>query len=139
MIDRKKIRQIELKMNQHLAHFNKMFRVGANRGHEDRVAGASTSTNVPPPPKYVLRKDHKAVLPGRERYGPKGRPVCGAREAPNSRFGHFLSMQINDYSDCEEHRHECLSSEELRAEFEVFNDYDDNVREGCKVVNIGRC
>ena len=70
-------------MNQHLGNFNKMFRVGANFGQEDRIAGASTSTNVPPPPKYGLRKNHKTVIPGREQYGPSVRPVCGAREAPN--------------------------------------------------------
>ena len=61
-------------------------------------------------------------------YGPSVRPVCGAREAPNSRFGHFLSILINNYADCEEHEHECMSIEDMRAAFEAFNDYDEDTR-----------
>ena len=63
-----------------------MFNVGVNWGHEERVTGASTSTNVPPPPKYALRKDHKPVRMGQKQNGPDVRPVAGAIEAPNSRF-----------------------------------------------------
>ena len=76
-----------------------MFGVGSTWGHEERVAGASTSTNVPPPPMYGLRKDHKVVLPGEEQNGPDVRPICGAKEAPNSKFSHLLSMLINHYAD----------------------------------------
>ena len=90
-------------MNQHLQQFNKMFRVGSNWNHESRVSGASTSTNVPPPPLYGLRKDHKNVAAGQESKGPPVRPVAGAKVAPNSRFGHFLSILLNNYADCEEH------------------------------------
>ena len=110
LIDKKKVKQIENQMNQHLGHFNKMFKVGSNWGHQDRVANASTSTNIPPPPKYGLRKDHKAGHPLR--------PVCGAREAPNSRFGHFLSKIVGHYADCAEATHASNSSEEMRAAFE---------------------
>ena len=62
--------------------------------------------------------------------------MCGAIEAPNSRFGHFLSMLINKYTECEKHKYECMSSEEMRADFEEFNDYDDDIREACKVVSM---
>ena len=86
VINEKKVRQIENEMNNQLRQFNKMFEVGAAWGHEDRVTGASISTNVPPPSKYGLRKDHKDGHPVR--------PVCGATEAPNSRFGHLLSMIV---------------------------------------------
>ena len=78
-------------MDQHLSQFNRMFCVGATWGHEDRVAGASTFTNVPPPVKYWLRKDHKHVEEGLEHVGPPVRPICGVEEAPHSRFGHMLS------------------------------------------------
>ena len=136
VIDEKKVRQLEVRMNQHLGHYNKMFKVGATWKHQDRIAGASTSTNVPPPPKYGLRKNHKTVLPGREKYGPAQRPVCGAREAPNSKFGHFLSLIINNFADSEENKNECMSSEEMRAAFEKFNEYEDDIREGCRIISM---
>ena len=117
-------------MNKHL------FCVGATWGHEDRIAGASTSTNVPPPPKYGLRKDHKLVTPGQEQYGPPLRPVCGATDAPNSRFSHFLSRVINDYADCVEGSRECRSSEEMRASFENFNGYSKEIRSKCRILSM---
>jgi hypothetical protein len=46
-IDVKKVRQVEVEMNNQLKQFNKMFKVGSTWGHEDRIAGASTSTNIP--------------------------------------------------------------------------------------------
>jgi hypothetical protein len=71
--DEKKVRQIETEMNNQLRQFNKMFDVGTTWGQEDRVTGVSTSTNVPPPSNYGVRKDHKDPHPVR--------PVCGATEA----------------------------------------------------------
>ena len=128
VIDVKKVRQIENDMNNQLRQFNKMFEVGAAWGHEDRVTGASTSTNVPPPSKYGLRKDHKDGHPVR--------PVCGATEAPNSRFGHLLSMIVNHYADSLEDEHECKSSEQMRAAFEEFNELDRESRKGCRVISM---
>ena len=135
-VDMKDVRKIEAKMNNHLKHFNKMFRVGATWGHEDRISGASTSTNVPPPAKYGLRKDHKPVLPGQEHVGPPIRPLCGASEAPNSRFSHFLSKMIYDYVDSIENLSECKSSEEMRAALEGFNKYSQEIREKCVLLSM---
>ena len=113
-----------------------MFGVGSTWGHEERVAGASTSSNVPPPPKYGLRKDHKVVPPGEEQNGPDVRPICGAKEAPNSKFSHFLSMLINHYADCAEHKNECKSSEEMRVGFEEFNNLNAEMREKCQLISM---
>ena len=55
VINKKKVRDTEKNMNHHLKQFNRMFRVGSAWGHDNRVAKASTSTNIPPPPKYGLR------------------------------------------------------------------------------------
>ena len=130
------VRKIETKMNNHLKHFNKMFCVGATWGHEDRISGASTSTNVSPPAKYGLRKDHKSIPPGQEHIGHKIRPVCGASEAPNGRFSHFLSMIVCDYADSIEESHECKSSEEMRAALEEFNNYSKNIRDKCVLLSM---
>ena len=43
---------------------------------------------------------------------------------------------MNDYADCEEHDPECMSSEEMRGAFEEFNEYNSEIREGCKVVSM---
>ena len=136
VVTEKKVRDIEVKMNHHLKQFNRMFRVGSTWGHQDRVAKASTSTNVPPPPAYGLRKDHKPVPEGQERVGPQVRRVVGANTAPNSRFGHFLSTIVNDHADFEENRSECRSSEEMRAAFDAFNRYDQNDRLRCKIISM---
>ena len=113
-----------------------MFRVGTAWGQLSRIAGASTSTNVPPPPLFGLRKTHKDVPVGQEKLGPKVRAVVGAREAPNSRLGHFLSDITNKYSDCEESQTECRSNEEMRAAFERFNKCDRGVKMKCKVFSM---
>ena len=135
-INRKKVRILEKKCNSHLKQFNRMFGVGSAWGHQNRVAGASTATNVSAPALDGLRKDHKTVLPGQEQSGPSVRPVCKANQAPNNRLGYFLSKVINDYSDCAENKTECRSSEEMRAAFENFNSVDRDLRLKCKIISM---
>ena len=135
-IDNKKVRSIEMKCNHHIKQFNRMFHVGATWGHERRVANATTATNVPPPPLYGLRKDHKPVPPGQEESGPPLRALAGARQSPNSRLGHFLSNIVNDYVDCAGVKSECRSSEEMRAAFQEFNRLDSTTRMKCKTISM---
>ena len=45
-INKKKVKTLENKCNDHLKQFNKMFSVGATFGHEGRVPNASTATNA---------------------------------------------------------------------------------------------
>ena len=120
LLEEDRVRKIENKMNQHLKQLSKMFKVGENNEHEYRIAGANTSTNTEAPPLYGLRKDHKVTE--NEQEGPPVRPVCGAKEAPNSRLSHFLSRIVNDYADSADIDTECRSSEEMRASFEAFNE-----------------
>ena len=54
-----RVKQIENVINHHMKQFNKMFKVGSTYHHENRVNGATHSTNTPAPPLYGLRKDHK--------------------------------------------------------------------------------
>ena len=85
---------------------------------------------------YPLHKDHKVPVPGQEVKGPEARAVCGAREAPNSRLGHFLSMILNDFSDDANHESECASSEEMKAAFGKFNSLEKEVRMRCRIVSM---
>ena len=128
------VTQREHKINLHMRQFNKMFRVGEEHDHEDRVTGATMSTNVQPPPLYGLRKDHKDT-PDKEK-GPPVRPVCGANSSPNSRLSHFISKIINDYADHENISTECRSSEEMRAAFEEFNKREVETKEACKIISM---
>ena len=133
--DETKIKQIENKMNQHIRQLNKIFQVGENNGHENRVNAATISSNTPPPPMYGLRKDHKPTEDEVE--GPPVRPVCGANEAPNSRLSHFLSRIINDYCNVAEIKTECRSGEEMKAAFEIFNnEEEDDVKKECRIISM---
>ena len=114
-----KVKQIEDKINLHMRQFNKMFKVGSNHRQEERVTGATTSTNTPAPPMYGLRKDHKEHSD--KKVGPPVRPVCGANESPNSKLSCFLSRVVNDFADSMGIATECRSSEEMRAAFEKYN------------------
>ena len=134
-IDERKVRQIEGKINHHMRQFNKMFRVGATHEHESRVTGATTSTNIPAPPLYGLRKDHKRTES--EFVGPPVRPVCGANQAPNSRLSHFLSRVVNDYADAANIATECRSSEEMKAAFTEYNSQtSQDVKRQCQVISM---
>ena len=121
-VNKKKVKSLENKCNDHLKQHNKMFSVGSTFGQEQRVSNASTATNVPAPPLYGLRKTHKPVP------NPPVRPVCGASNAPNSRLGHFLSRIVNNFADCAENSTECRSSEEMRAAFTDFNTLDKHTK-----------
>ena len=128
------VKQRENKINLHMRQFNKMFRVGEEHGHEDRVIAATLSTNIQPPPLYGLRKDHKNTTD--QVKGPPVRPVCGASISPNSRLSHFVSKIINDYSDHESIKTECRSSEEMRAAFENYNTVDAETKKKCNILSM---
>ena len=108
-----------------------MFKVGSTHSHEDRVTGATISTNTPAPPLYGLRKDHKRADDATT--GPPVRPVCGVNQAPNSKLSHFLSRIVNDYADAANIETECRSSEEMKAAFEEYNEMDPQIKKQCRV------
>ena len=85
-----------------------------------------------------MRKDHKDLQPGLESVGHPVRPVCGAREAPNSRFSHFLGIVVCHYADSMIDHQECQASEEMRAALEEFNKLDKSVRYNCVLLSMSR-
>ena len=93
--------------------YNKMFNVGVDNNHEQRVTHASISTNVMPLSLYGLCKTHKEHNDGEK--GPPLRPVCGANVAPNSHFSSFISRILYDYCDSVSDSSEVLSSEEMSS------------------------
>ena len=146
IIDRKKVTEIEKNLNQHLKVLNDIFNVGiehdlkretATNSNQYRVGLASVSTNVEPPDLYGLKKTHKSVPEGQEEAGPAMRPVCGAKEAPNSRLSNFVSMILRDFAEAAGHHNEVKSSEEMRAKFDEFNTtVPEEVRRRCVVMSF---
>ena len=135
-IDERRVEKIEKNANDYLKVLNRIFNVGAAWNQQRRVAEASTSTNVPPPAFYGLRKDHKVVPEERKEKGPPVRPICSAREAPNSRLSNFASRVLNSAADLIEDHHEVRSSEEMRASFERFNtEVSEADRRKCKIIS----
>ena len=70
-------------------------------------------------PLYVLRKDHKVVVPGNESIGPKTRPVCGAKDCHTRRLSHLLGRILQPI--VQEGDSQCENTESLLAEFEKVN------------------
>ena len=89
--------------------------------NQDRVAKASTSSNVEPPNLYGLKKTHKDMAPGQEEAGPPVRPVFGVMEAPNARLSSFLSRVIRDYVEVVTNHCKVKSSEEMRSNPSLMN------------------
>ena len=127
-IDNNRVKQCETRCNQHMRILNKIFKVGSNHNQEDRITGATNSTNTPAPPMYGLRKDHKESAPVR--------PVCNGSQSPNNPLSHFMSRVVNDYADAANIGTECRSSQEMRAEFEIFNKNEPMTRKKCCVLSM---
>ena len=127
-IDENKVKQSENRLNQHMRILNKIFKVGSMNNQEGRITGATNSTNTPAPPMYGLRKDHKESEPVR--------PVCNGSQSPNNPLSHFISKIVNDYADAANIETECRSSEEMRAEFEKYNEDEPATRRKCRVLSM---
>ena len=123
-VDEKVLRESETDLNRHSAQLAKDFRIGAAWGHEPRVKEAVTAVNSLTPNTYGLRKNHKPEVLGQEITGPKVRPVCGAKEAPNSRLGQIAADIINMVADFIEKRKgskSTISTEEMAAGILKYN------------------
>ena len=88
-----------------------------------KIKGAITNINAAPPKMYCAPKDHKTMEPGQEHLGPDGRPICGAREAPNGQLSTILSKVINTCCDKEKGRMttESGSSEDILSKIDSAN------------------
>ena len=85
----------------------------------NRVRNASITTGNTIAPLYSLRKDHKTVEVGKEKEGPKTRPVCGAKDCLNMRLSHTLSLILKEILP--DNSTYCDSTEDLLAEIENVN------------------
>ena len=71
-------------------------------------------------PFYCLRKDHKPVIPGNEKEGPKTRPVCGANDCQTRRLSYILCMILRELIPS--HKTECDATDVLLQSIEIINE-----------------
>ena len=115
---RSEVDQAEKHFNGAAAQILKVFRIGEEWGHENRLKSAYSARHNMVPSLSQLVKDHKDTL--------KTRPVCRARadQAPNGPLaalvGDILDPFVREID--RENRTEVISTEELCHETEVVNE-----------------
>ena len=100
--------------------------VGSSCGDHQATSlkSALINTRIDPPNLYGHPKDHKVLEPGKEHLGPPNRPICGAREAPNTQLSKLCSEVIHMAVEAERKLHpptESKSTEDVIAAMKVFN------------------
>ena len=84
-VDMDIVKAIEHQLNGHMSMLLKIFMVGANWGHEDRVRATKIIHSLSVAPLYLLYKDHKGWT--LEMGGaPPSRPVASAGSGQNDHF-----------------------------------------------------
>jgi hypothetical protein len=105
------INKIEVKMNRHSKQMVKIFSMGSVHDQKDRMFSAYTTKDSRPGEVSFLIKDHKDPKPGKT--VPPTRPVCNAREGPNSRLSNLVAQILNKVADAADEGGECKSTEEM--------------------------
>ena len=108
----------EKEINAHAAALLNMMGLEENSS-SDRIRRAMKSEGNPIAPFYSTRKDHKPVVEGKEKEGPKTRPVCGAKSCHTKRLAYMLGEILKPLTWDEET--ECDCTEDLLAEVERVN------------------
>ena len=107
------VKPIETLLNRHSSRLAESFSMGETHNEVGRIHQALKSTDNSPPPAYVMFKDHKATVEGEP--CPSTRQVCGAKEGPQARLSHLLSLILTPVADklSDEVGTECSNTEEM--------------------------
>jgi hypothetical protein len=104
--------KIEEEMNCHSRQMLRIFRMGSIHNQEDRIRKAYQVKDSRPGEVTFLIKDHKKSKEGSVL--PPTRPVCNARDGPNSRLSNIVATVLNVVADnADEEGNECRSTEEM--------------------------
>ena len=117
------VAKLEKVINCHTNMFRKLFKIGSDLDHEDRVKSAVTQKEGPVPKLRGHRKTHKEVPEGQEVQGPPMRTLCGASRSINGPLSNILSEILNKVADNldKDVKTECRSTEEMVAGIECVN------------------
>ena len=109
----------EDEMNSHAAALLRMMRLDNGRSGE-RIRHAMKTKGNKFAPLYCMRKDHKVIVPGKEKEGPKTRPVCGAKDCITRRTAYLLCQILAELI----HPYEtnCDSTDNLLKEIDRVNE-----------------
>ena len=112
--------QIEANLNGHTLQLARIFKMGGDHGHWDRITSALVNKSGHIPVLYGLVKDHKVSAPGQPK---PTRPVCGADESSNSQLSHILSVIVTAVSEIvdEDLQIVCRSTYEMKCELVRIN------------------
>ena len=108
----------EKEMNCHSFALLRMMGVKSDKNGQ-RIRNALHSNNNTLAPFYCLRKDHKPIEPGKEKEGPKTRPLCGATDCLTRRTSYILSKLLVDL--IQPSNTQCNSTENLIEEIKKLN------------------
>ena len=82
------VRTVQKFVNDHSAWLKKIFNLGVNWGHEDRLGNSMTDRGEVVVPLYLLIKDHKGWT--FEEGTPPSRPVCSGIKGFNRHISELL-------------------------------------------------
>jgi hypothetical protein len=119
----------ERTLNHHTYQVARFLGVGSTQSdvQAKKMRSALKNTMILPPILYCTPKDHKVLKPGEEHLGPPGRPICGAREAPNAQLSmllaHVINAAVDDLKKTQDT--ESCSTEDMIAALEQLNNNND--------------
>ena len=122
-IDMDVVKAIEHQLNGHMSMILKIFNVGANWGHEDRVRATKIIHSLSVAPLYLLYKDHKGWT--LEMGGaPPSRPVASAGSGQNDHFSENVSQMLEPVANTWKGGMESSSTPDMVSKIKELNDGD---------------
>ena len=113
-IDRKQLKRIEKEINDHTRMLLKVVNAGEAHGHLDRITKSKITNSETETPKYFLFKDHKE--------NESWRPVVSGCNSNTLGLSNLLSDIVESVCSSVSNPYEVISSEDLLARIELFND-----------------
>ena len=112
-VDRKERIEIEKEINGHTRMLVKMFNMGENSNHLQRILDSKLTNSEQAAPKYYMFKDHKE--------GGGWRPVVSGCSSNTLGMSNLLSEIVESLCSAVENPYEVISSTDMLSRIEQFN------------------
>ena len=119
-LQRKQVKEIETKINDHTRMFCKILNAGEHHDHLTRIIESKVVESEVTAPKYFLLKDHKKEE--------SWRPVVSGCTSNTLGLSNLLSDIVESVANAVEDPYEVISSEDLLSRVENFNQKLDHMR-----------
>ena len=114
-IERKELKRIESKINDHTRMLVKIFNMGEKNDHLQRILDSKITNSEQSAPKYFMFKDHK------EEGG--WRPVVSGCSSNTLGLSNLLSEVVESICSAVPNPYEVISSTDMLSRIEKFNEY----------------